>query len=145
MDQLVGADALDDLGRQLGAVAGLQEHVRRSQDRLGFGEAEFGTELDDEQVREQGDQALDLGRELGHVPGACIRSADVVGRDRVGVGLVAEGEIAGEEPHDVVTADAEVRLASLVDAVGEQQSRAEVADRHLGDVVDDHGLQARER
>ena len=66
------------------------------------------------------------------------------GRVHVGVGTGAEGQVAGHEPHGVVAADALGRLAALVDAVGHEQPRAEVADRHLGDVLHHHVGQVRE-
>ena len=60
-----------------------------------------------------------------------------VGRDRcfgrldVGVGVVTEREVAGDEPHHVVAADALVGQPALVEAVGVRAVRAEVPDGHL--------------
>ena len=56
-----------------------------------------------------------------------------------------ECEISSEEPHHVVAADPDVGLAALVQTVSEQETASEMADRHLGDVVDDHRLQVGER
>ena len=55
VDEFVGSDPFDDLGGELRIVAPIDEHVGRAQDLLGLGEAELGTELDDQQVREQRD------------------------------------------------------------------------------------------
>ena len=144
MDEFVGTDPLDDLGREFRVVAPVDEHIGRTQDRLGLGEAEFGTELDDQQVRQQRDQSLDLLWELGHVARAGVGTTDVVGGFGVGIGVRTEGQVASEEPHHVVSTDAEVGLSALVEPVRHEQPATEVPDRHLGDVVDDHRLEVGE-
>jgi hypothetical protein len=117
VDLLVGANALDDVAPPPRPRRGGREEIRRAQDVLGVGEADLGSELDQEQVHEEAEQAFVLGRELRHPAagpprgGRCFPAAPRRGRRR------AERQIAGHEPHDVVPADAPLRLAALVDAV----------------------------
>ena len=58
---------------------------------------------------------------------------------------VAERQIAEREPHDVVPTDPLVGLAAFVDAVRLEEPPVQVAEGHLGDVLDDHVLEVRER
>jgi hypothetical protein len=58
-----------------------------------------------------------------------------VGRLGLGVARFAEGEVAQCEPHHVVPADPELRLAALVEAVGAQEAAVQVAHRPLRDVL----------
>ncbi len=138
VDAFVGADAFDDLGCHLGFGTPVGEHVRGTQDRLRFGKPDFGPELDDQQVREEREELFDLPAYLRQVAGAVLSSDVVVGFD-VRMGVRAVHEVAGHEPHLVVAADAQRRVATLVEAVGVEQAPAQVSDCHLRDVFGDCG------
>ena len=141
MDEFVGSDPLDHLGGEFRIGSVVDEEVGGEQDLLCLGEAEFGTELDDQEVGEEREQRLDRLVDLGHPALAGLVAGDVrLGLD-VGVRVGPQREIAEHEPHRVVTADAAFGLAALVETVRGQEALVEVTDRHLGDVLDDRRLQ----
>ena len=143
MDVLVGTDPLDDLRRFLGLRDAIAEQAGRAQDRLAGAEPDLGAELDDQEVHQQREHALDLRRQLRHEPGAGLRAGDVLRRVDVRVGAGAEGQVAGGEPHRIVRTDA--RHATLVPAVRLQHPLVEVAERHLADRLDDVRREVGER
>ena len=56
-----------------------------------------------------------------------------------------ECQVAGDEPHDVVTADALVGFAAFVHAVGLEETLLEMPEGHAADVLDDNRLHVGKR
>ena len=77
-------------------------------------------------------------------PSACLRPGDAVSRFDVGVRALAEGQVSGDEPHLVVAADADVRLASLVETVRHEEPGVQMTECHLADVLHHELLHVRE-
>jgi hypothetical protein len=145
VDGLVGADALDDQRRRFGLLAPVGEQIGSAQDGLGAREPDLGAELDHQQVHQERQHALVLGRNLRHHPLAGVGTCDAGRRIDVGKRFRSEHQVARDEPHHVVAADALVGLAAFVDAVGQQQATVQMADRHRVDFLRDQPAQIRKR
>ena len=79
------------------------------------GEADLGAELDDQQVIEERHHAFDCGGEFRHEPVTGFRAQMCRAGSASGYASAPKAKVAGEEPHLVVAADAEVGLATLVE------------------------------
>jgi len=133
VDQLVRADALDDLRGLFGFRSALGEQGGRPKGRLGGGETDLGAELDEQQVHQEAERQLEGHINFRHVALPGLRSRNRLRRFHVRVGIRAEGEVPRHEPHHVVATDALLRLAAFVDAVRLQQPALQVAEAGAGD------------
>ncbi len=72
MNLFVGANAADDLGGLFGIGTTVGKQIGCTQHGLCGGEADLGAELDDQQVHQERDEALDCSRDFGHSAGRRI-------------------------------------------------------------------------